>query len=72
MTDSVILTGGLYSHNRVHEYNLQGSVASLPDLNTEPDLNIDEFSGRWHHACGHYVHRGQMVSRELRFRQHSQ
>ena len=62
MTDSVILTGG-YSYtsplSRVQEYNLQGSVARLPDLNI----------GRSHHACGHYVHNEQMVSTEIRFRQ---
>ena len=61
MTDSVILTGGLYSRSRVHEYNLQGSVARLPDLNT----------GRYRHACGHYVHQEQMVSTQLRFSQHA-
>ena len=52
MTDSVILTGGGHSYNRVQEYNLQGSVARLPDLNI----------GRHKHACGHYVHQGQIVS----------
>ena len=65
MTDTVILTGGLLSYNRVQEYNLQGSVARLPDLNTG-------YTGRWNHACGHYVHNGQIVSTELRFRQHTQ
>ena len=58
MTDSVIITGG-YSYptplKRVQEYNLQGSVAKLPDLNT----------GRRQHACGHYVHNGQVVSTEF-------
>ena len=65
MTDSVIITGGTTvgynygwpsnysaSHSRVQEYNLQGSVARLPDLNT----------ARQQHACGHYVHNGQIVS----------
>ena len=54
MTDTVILTGGYdyQSSRRVQEYNLQGSVARLPDLN----------SGRYFHACGHYVHQGQIVS----------
>ena len=37
----------------VEEYNLQGSVARLPDLNT----------GRGEHACGHFVRSGQLVSR---------
>ena len=64
MTDSVILTGG-YSYpsplSRVQEYNLHGSVARLPDLNI----------GRWHHACGHYVHLGQIVSTELTIWQHT-
>ena len=59
MTDTVILTGGYYSQysalNRVQEYNLQGSVARLPDLNI----------GRRDHACGHYVHNRQIVSTEL-------
>ena len=40
------------SPKRVHEYNFHGFVAKLPDLNT----------GRRHHACGHYVHHGQIVS----------
>ena len=68
MTDSVILTGGYTrysSSNRVQEYNLQGSVARLANLTT----------GRYDHACGHYVHQGQMVSAELRIRhirQHTQ
>ena len=66
LTDSVILTGGsgYDSSRRVQEYNLQGSVASLPDLNTDTNTNTDEFSGRWHHACGHYVHQGEIVSTE--------
>ena len=54
--DTVIVTGGrdgFYAHTRVQEYNLQGSVARLPDLNT----------GRYHHACGHYTYNGQMVSK---------
>ena len=67
MTDSVILTGGYrfkviqagfislpidWRSRSVQEYNLQGSVARLPDLNI----------GRHSHACGHYVHQGQIVS----------
>ena len=52
LEDTVIVTGGQYSLTRVQEYNLQGSVARLPDLNT----------GRWSHACGNYTHNGQMVS----------
>ena len=56
LENSVIVTGGYTrstdaSHGRVQEYNLQGSVARLPDLNT----------ARRNHACGHYVHRGQAV-----------
>ena len=62
MADSVIITGGRYSYSRVQEYNLQGSVARLPDLNT----------GRQDHACGHYVHQGQIVSAELRIGQRTQ
>ena len=61
MTESVILTGGYISYSRVQEYNLRGSLRRLPDLNT----------GRRRHDCGHYVHQGQMVSTELRFRQHT-
>ena len=58
MTDTVILTGGYTGStspalNRVQEYNLQGSVARLANLTT----------GRERHACGHYVHNRQMVSR---------
>ena len=60
MTYSVILTGGNGSPKRVHEYNFHGFVAALPDLKT----------GRRNHACGHYVHNRQIVSTELRFRQH--
>ena len=52
LEDTVIVTGGLHSYTRVQEYNLQGSVARLPDLNT----------GRSLHTCGHYTHNGQMVS----------
>ena len=55
LTDTVILTGGESSFSRVQEYNLQGSVARLPDLNT----------GRYSHACGHYTHNGQMVSTQF-------
>ena len=63
LEDTVIVTGGKYSLTRVQEYNLQGSVARLPDLNT----------GRYYHACGHYVHDDkQIVSTELRFCQHTQ
>ena len=57
MTDTVILTGGaIYSssHSRVQEYNLEGSVARLANLTT----------GRYDHACGHYVHQGEIVSTE--------
>ena len=53
----MIVTGGqkLASRSRVQEYNLQGSVARLPDLHT----------GRRKHACGYYVNKGQIVSTEL-------
>ena len=57
----MILTGGAASYyqlsgaiNRVQEYNLQGSVARLANLTT----------ARSHHACGHYVHQGEIVSTE--------
>ena len=59
MTDYVILTGGYDGSNRVHQYNLQGSLGRLPDLNI----------GRRLHACGHYVHQGEIVSTELKIRQ---
>ena len=62
MTDTVIITGGWSELSRVQEYNLHGSVARLPDLNT----------GREDHACGYYVHDRQIVSTELRFSQHTQ
>ena len=52
LEDTVIVTGGSWSLTRVQEYNLQGSVARLPDLNT----------GRYGHACGYYVHNGKIVS----------
>ena len=51
LQESVIFTGGFPMLSRVQEYNLYGSVARLPDLNT----------GRDWHSCGHYVHNGQMV-----------
>ena len=65
LQDSVIITGiddyddydfdnSPSSLSRVEEYNLQGSLARLPDLNT----------GRRSHTCGHYVHIGQIVSRK--------
>ena len=64
MTDSVILTGGSISggrSNRVQEYNLQGSVARLANLTT----------ARENHACGYYIHQEEIVSTELRIRQHT-
>ena len=57
LEDTVIVTGGVHSYTRVQEYNLQGSVARLPDLNT----------GRFNHACGHYTHNGQLVSSIVTF-----
>ena len=54
---SVINTGGQFSPSRVEEFNLQGSVARLPDLNT----------GRGEHACGHFERSGQLVSRKVLF-----
>ena len=68
MTDSMILTGGAASYyqlsgaiNRVQEYNLQGSVARLANLTT----------ARENHACGYYIHQEEIVSTELRIRQHT-
>ena len=37
---------------KVHQYNLAGSVGRLPDLNT----------GRFGHGCGHYLNNGEVVS----------
>ena len=54
---SVINTGGLFSLNRVEEFNLQGSMGRLPDLN----------KGRGEHACGYFEHSGQLVSRKALF-----
>ena len=53
LENSVIITGGGFwgQQKRVQEYNLAGSVARLPDLNT----------GRGNHACGHYVNDGEIV-----------
>ena len=51
LEDTVIVTGGYPAITRVQEYNLHGSVARLPDLNTR----------RYGQACGHYTHNGQMV-----------
>ena len=55
LEESVIITGGLYSKKRVQQYNLAGSMGRLPDLNT----------GRYGHACGHYLHNGEVVSNNM-------
>ena len=52
LEESVIITGGEYSEKRVQQYNLAGSMGRLPDLRT----------GRYWHACGHYLHNGEVVS----------
>jgi len=51
--DFVILTGGFYSGLRktVAQYNLQGYVKYLPELN----------EGRWDHGCGTYSSNGNKV-----------
>ena len=51
LDDIVIITGGSGSESRVQVYNLSGSVSRLQDLLT----------GRWNHACGHYVHQEKIV-----------
>jgi len=51
LIDSVIITGGLYDIDGVHQYNLQGLVKSLPKLN----------NGRMQHGCGSYMMNGQRV-----------
>lgn len=43
--DSVVVTGGYYSRNKVTRYYRNGTSTSLPDLQ----------DGRNGHACGHYV-----------------
>ena len=49
----MILTGGYFSMMKVLQYNLAGSMGTdLPDLKT----------GRQLHACGHYLHNGEVVS----------
>ena len=49
----MILTGGLYSMEKVQQYNLAGSMGTdLPDLKT----------GRYWHGCGSYLHSGEVVS----------
>ena len=55
LEESVIITGGEWSENRVQQYNLAGSMGRLPDLNTE----------REDHACGHYLHNGEVVSTNI-------
>ena len=55
MEESVIITGGEYSLMRVQQYNLAGSMGRLPDLRT----------GRRFHACGHYLHNGEVVSTNM-------
>ena len=55
MEESVIITGGYFSLNRVEQYNLTGSMGRLPDLNT----------GRYNHACGHYVQNMEVVSNNM-------
>ena len=58
LEESVIITGGwtgFRSQNRVQQYNLAGSMGRLPDLKT----------GRYDHACGHYLHNGEVVSTNI-------
>ena len=45
MGDSVILTGGSYSLNKVTELRIDGSYTELPELN----------QGRYKHGCASYV-----------------
>ena len=45
MGDSVILTGGSYSLNKVTKLRIDGSYTELPELNT----------GRQSHGCASYV-----------------
>ena len=63
LEDSVVVTGGYAPKNtprseaphkafrRVQRYNLAGSLGRLTDLG----------SGRYDHACGHYVQDGRVV-----------
>ena len=45
MGDSVILTGGYYSQNKVTEVRIDGSYIELPELNLE----------RYQHGCSSYL-----------------
>ena len=49
----VIVTGGWYTRNTVTEYNIDGWVRELPDLNM----------GRYDHGCGYFVNDNQQIVR---------
>ena len=51
MENRVIVTGGRYTLDMVSVYTEQGWAGDLPRLNT----------GRWTHACGHYVNAEDQV-----------
>ena len=53
-----MVTGGLYSKQRVTQYSLTGEVTELPDLIT----------GRDSHACSKFVSDGVTVSEGVRCR----
>ena len=54
---SYVVTGGLFSEQRVTQYSLTGEVTELPDLNT----------GRCYHACSKFVNtEGVTVSYKYR------
>ena len=57
MEESVIITGGsaTLAGKRVEQYNLAGSMGRLPNLRT----------GRYQHACGHYIQDGEVVSNNI-------
>ena len=44
-SDTVTITGGYFSPDKVTRYSRDGQATSLPPLQTD----------RWSHACGHYT-----------------
>ena len=57
MEDTVVLTGGLYSENKVTVYSSSGWVEDWPELQT----------GRHDHACGHFVNKDNQVVRQQHY-----
>ena len=57
MEDTVVLTGGLDTKTQVSVYNSEGWVEDWPELQT----------GRYSHACGHFVNMDNQVVRQKHY-----